>query len=87
MQGAQDVNFLFPQGGRCSLCHSQPPSCVHMTEELNLAFFEPEARVSSSFGKLSVEYLIIQLWSKQMGNKIAVFNKCVKGNKDTNDSV
>lgn len=52
-----------------------------------LGFFEPEARVSSSFGKLSVEYLIIQLWSKQMGNKIAVFNKCVKGNKDTNDSV
>lgn len=86
MQGAQDVNFLFPQGGRCSLCHSQPPSCVHMTEELSLAFLSLK-QVSSSFGKLSVEYLIIQLWSKQMGNKIAVFNRCVKGNKDTSDSV
>lgn len=52
-----------------------------------LGFFEPEVRVSSSFGKLSVEYLTIQLWVNQMENKITVSNKCVKVNKDSNDSV
>lgn len=69
-----------------SVSQSASLLCAH-DRRTELGFFEPEARLSSSIGKLSVESLTIQPWGNQMENKTAVSNECVKGNKDSNDSV